>query len=40
VAGAYVALGARPDFASAMLYSISAMTSYGHANLFLAQQRR
>jgi hypothetical protein len=36
-AGADVALGARPDFASAMLYSLSAMTSYGHANLFLAQ---
>jgi len=36
-AGAYVALRARPDFASAMLYSLSAMTSYGHANLFLAQ---
>jgi hypothetical protein len=37
-AGAYVALGARPDIASAMLYSLSAMTSYGHANTFLAQQ--
>jgi hypothetical protein len=36
-AGAYVALGARPDIASAMLYSLSAMTSYGHANLFLAK---
>jgi hypothetical protein len=36
-AGAYVALGARPDFASAMLYSLSAMTTYGHANLFLAK---
>jgi hypothetical protein len=36
-AGAYVALGARPDVASAMLYSLSAMTSYGHANVFLAQ---
>ncbi len=36
-AGAYVVLGARPDFASAMLYSLSAMTSYGHANLFLAK---
>lgn len=34
-AGAYVALGARPDFASAMLYSLSAMTTFGHANLFL-----
>jgi hypothetical protein len=37
-AGAYVALGARPDFGSAMLYSLSAMTSYGHANLFLAKE--
>jgi hypothetical protein len=37
-AGAYVALSARPDFASAMLYSLSAMTSYGHANLFLAKE--
>ena len=36
-AGAYVALGARPDIASAMLYSLSAMTSYGHPNLFLAK---
>ena len=26
-AGAYVAVGARPDFTSAMLYSLSAMTS-------------
>lgn len=37
-AGAYVALGARPDFASAMLYSLSAMTTYGHANVFLAKE--
>ena len=37
-AGAYVALGARPDLASAMLYSLSAMTSYGHADVFLAKQ--
>jgi hypothetical protein len=35
--GAYVALGARPDAASAMLYSLSAMTSYGHADVFLAK---
>lgn len=35
-AGAYVALGARADFASAMLYSLSAMTTYGHADVFLA----
>jgi hypothetical protein len=31
-------LGARADFASAMLYSLSAMTAYGHANVFLAKQ--
>jgi hypothetical protein len=36
-AGAYVALGARPDIPSAMLYSLSAMTSYGHADVFLAK---
>jgi hypothetical protein len=36
-AGAYVALGARPDIVSAMLYSLSAMTSYGHADVFLAK---
>jgi hypothetical protein len=36
-AGAYVALGARPDVASAMLYSLSAMTSYGRADVFLAK---
>jgi hypothetical protein len=39
-AAAYVALGARPDFASAMLYSLSAMTTYGHAEIFLAQHWR
>ena len=37
-AGAYVILGARADFASAILYSLSAMTSYGHANVFLAKE--
>jgi hypothetical protein len=39
-AAAYVALGARPDFASAALYSLSAMTTYGHADIFLAQHWR
>ncbi len=34
-AAAYRFLDALPDNRSAMLYSISAMTSYGHANLFL-----
>jgi hypothetical protein len=33
---AYVALGASPDLKVAMLYSLSAMTSYGHADIFLA----
>jgi hypothetical protein len=32
---AYVALHALPDGRSAMLYSLSAMTSYGHAELYL-----
>jgi hypothetical protein len=36
-AAAFLAVGARPDFASAMLYSLSAMTSYGHANVYLAE---
>ena len=36
-AAAYVALGARPDLSSAILYSLNAMTSYGHAHLFLAR---
>src|SRR5579863_3803524 len=34
-AAAYRFLGALPDSRTAMLYSISAMTSYGHAALFL-----
>ena len=34
-AAAYLFLGALPDARTAMLYSISAMTAYGHANLFL-----
>jgi len=37
-ATAYRILGALPDTKSAMLYSLSAMTSYGHANLFLEEQ--
>ena len=31
----YRFLGALPDNRSAMLYSLSAMTTYGHANLYL-----
>jgi hypothetical protein len=34
-AAAYRFLDALPDEKSAILYSLSAMTSYGHANLFL-----
>jgi hypothetical protein len=34
---AYRLLDALPDNRSAMLYSLSAMTSYGHANLFLRE---
>jgi hypothetical protein len=32
---AYVGLGALPDFRTAMLYSLGAITSYGHAAIFL-----
>jgi hypothetical protein len=39
-AGAYVALRALPDTASAMLYSLGAMTTYGHADIFLAKHWR
>ena len=35
-AGAYRLLGAMPDNKSAMLYSLNAMTSYGHEKLNLA----
>ena len=37
-AAAYRFLGALCDNKSAMLYSLSAMTSHGHANLFLEEQ--
>jgi len=33
---AYRVLGALPDNRSAMLYSLNAMTSYGHVDLYLA----
>ena len=39
-AAAYRLLGALPDNKSAMLYSLSAVTSYGHANLFLEPHRQ
>jgi hypothetical protein len=32
---AYMLLGALPDFRTAMLYSLNAMTSYGHTSLDL-----
>jgi MFS superfamily sulfate permease-like transporter len=34
-AACYQFLGARPDYKSSMLYSLGAMTTYGHANLSL-----
>jgi len=37
---AYVVLRASPDFRIATLYSLSAMTSYGHAEIFLAPHWR
>jgi hypothetical protein len=35
---AYRILGALPDFKTAMLYSLNAVTSYGHENLVLESQ--
>jgi hypothetical protein len=37
-AAAYRLLGALPDTHSAMLYSLSALTTYGHANIMLEPQ--
>jgi hypothetical protein len=37
-AGAYVCLSALPDWRTAMLYSLNAMTSYGHTNLGLVDR--
>jgi len=34
-AASYRYLGALPDFKSAMLFSLNAITSYGHESLFL-----
>ncbi len=39
-AAAYIVLGALPDPRSAMLYSLNAVTSYGHADIHLADQWR
>jgi len=36
-AGVYEALGALPDGKSAVLYSLGAMTTYGHEHFFLAK---
>lgn len=36
----YVWLGALPDAHAAMLYSLSAITSYGHSNIFLEDRWR
>ena len=36
-AGAYHELGALPDIREALLYSLSALTTYGHAELYLAR---
>ena len=37
-AAAFRWLGALPDNKTAMLYSLSAMTTYGHANVFLKSE--
>ena len=39
-AGAYHQLRALPDIREALLYSLSAITTYGHAELFLAPHWR
>jgi len=37
---AYCLLGALPDFRSAVLYSLSAITTYGHSEIFLEERWR
>jgi hypothetical protein len=37
---AYILIGALPDLKSAMLYSLGAMTTYGHQNLYLEDRWR
>jgi hypothetical protein len=39
-AAAYCWIGTMPDFGSAMLYSLGAMTTYGHQDLLLAYHWR
>ena len=36
--GSHIALGATPDPRTAMLYSLSAITSYGHSAIFLEER--
>lgn len=35
-AAVYIAIGAVPDLAHAMLYSLEALTTFGHADVYLA----
>jgi hypothetical protein len=37
---AYCFIGARPDFRTAMFYSLGAITTYGHQNLYLEERWR
>jgi hypothetical protein len=37
-ASAYLVIGALPDASSSVLYSLSALTAYGHANLDLERR--
>jgi hypothetical protein len=39
-AAAYLIIGAMPDVKSAMLYSLGAMTTYGHQSLYLEDHWR
>jgi MFS superfamily sulfate permease-like transporter len=39
-AAAYLLLKAVPDFHTAMLYSVSAITTYGHSQIFLTDNYR
>jgi hypothetical protein len=36
----YIFIGARPDLRTAMLYSLGAMTTYGHSDLYLEERWR
>jgi len=39
-AAAFIVIGALPDFRSAMLYSLGAITTYGHRDLYLSERWR